>query len=90
MSTGKEAKAAFKKAADMVTCHDMAELLLRDLPAFMDKGLDALSDAEKLTLKEDYAPFLEERENDTAQAAREITDWLSGRYNITKEQVQAQ
>ncbi|MDD2806022.1 MAG: beta-N-acetylglucosaminidase domain-containing protein [Elusimicrobiales bacterium] len=81
---------AFKKAADMVTCRDMSELLARDLPAFMDKGLDGLTEAEKLTLKEDYAPFLEERENDTAQAAREITDWLSGRYNITKEQVQAQ
>lgn len=81
---------AFKKAAGMVTCHDMAELLVRDLPVFMDKGLDGLTDEEKRVLKEDYAPFLEERENDTAQAAREITDWLSGRYDITKEQVLAQ
>ncbi len=81
---------AFRKAAGMVTCHDMAELLLRDLPVFADKGLDALNDEEKRMLKEDYAPFLEEHENDTAQAAREITDWLSGRYNITKEQVLAQ
>lgn len=76
---------AFKKALGMVTCGEMAELLARDLPAFADKGLDALTDSEKTSLKEDYAPFLEARENDTAQAAREITDWLSGRYNVTKD-----
>ncbi|HCC47688.1 MAG TPA: hyaluronidase [Elusimicrobia bacterium] len=76
---------AFKKAADMVTCRDMAALLERDLPAFTERGLDALTDGEKVSLKEDYAPFLEARENDTAQAAREITDWLSGNYNVTKD-----
>lgn len=76
---------AFRKAAGMVTCHDMAALLERDLPAFMDRGLDALTDEEKVSLKDDYAPFLEARENDTAAAAREITEWLSGRYNVTKD-----
>ena len=76
---------AFRKAAGMVTCHDMAALLERDLPAFMDKGLDVLTDEEKRSLKDDYAPFLEARENDTAAAAREITDWLSGRYTVTKD-----
>lgn len=76
---------AFKKAADMVTCRDMAALLERDLPAFTERGLDVLTDEEKVSLKEDYAPFLEARENDTAQAAREITDWLSGNYNVTKD-----
>ena len=76
---------AFRKAAGMVTCHDMALLLERDLPAFMDRGLDALTDDEKNSLKTDYAPFLELRENDTAAAAREVIDWLSGRYNVTKD-----
>jgi hypothetical protein len=82
---GYDADKAFRKAAGMVTCHDMAGLLERDLPAFMDRGLDALTDDEKVSLKDDYAPFLEARENDTAAAAREITDWLSGRYNVTKD-----
>ncbi len=76
---------AFKKAAGMVTCHDMALLLERDLPAFADKGLDALTDEEKGALKDDYASFLESHENDTAQAAREVIDWLSGRYTVTKD-----
>ena len=76
---------AFKKAAGMVTCHDMALLLERDLPAFADRGLDALTEEEKRSLKDDYSVFLESHENDTAQAAREIIGWLSGRYNVTKD-----
>ncbi len=76
---------AFRRAADMVTCHEMALLLERDLPAFADKGLDGLTDDEKESLKTDYAAFLEARENDTAQAAREVVDWLSGKYNVTKD-----
>lgn len=76
---------AFKKAAGMVTCHDMALLLERDLAAFSEKGLDGLTDDEKETLKMDYAAFLEVRENDTSQAAREVIDWLSGKYNVTKD-----
>jgi len=76
---------AFRKAAGMVTCHDMAELLQRDMAVFSDKGLDVISGEEKEILKSEYSPFLESRENDTAAAAREITGWLSGRYNVTKD-----
>ncbi|OGR41646.1 MAG: hypothetical protein A2X35_12270 [Elusimicrobia bacterium GWA2_61_42] len=76
---------AFRKAAGMVTCHEMALQLERDLPAFMDKGLDVLTGEEKESLKADYAVFLESRENDTGKAAREVIDWLSGRYNVTKD-----
>ncbi|MEK7722426.1 MAG: beta-N-acetylglucosaminidase domain-containing protein [Elusimicrobiota bacterium] len=76
---------AFRKAADMVTCREMTLLLERDLPAFMDSGLDALTDEEKEALKDDYAGFLESHENDTAQVAREVISWLSGRYNVTKD-----
>ena len=36
-------------------------------------------------LTDEYSAFLESRENDTAQAAREITGWLSGRYTVTKD-----
>ena len=63
----------------------MTLLLERDLPAFMDSGLDALTDEEKEALKDDYAGFLESHENDTAQVAREVISWLSGRYNVTKD-----
>ncbi|MCM2268070.1 MAG: protein O-GlcNAcase [Elusimicrobiales bacterium] len=76
---------AWRRAAAMVTCKDMAAQLERDLPVFMDRGLDALTDDEKLSLKADYEAFLEARENDTAAVAREIVNWLSGRYNVTKE-----
>lgn len=76
---------AFRKAAAMVTSREMAQQLERDLPAFMDKGLDGLTGEEKESLKADYSAFLEERENDTAEAAREVVDWLSGKYNVTKE-----
>lgn len=76
---------AFRKAAAMITCQEMALQLERDLPAFMDKGLDGLTDEGKNSLKADYAFFLESRENETAEAAREVVDWLSGRYTVTKD-----
>ena len=76
---------AFRKAADQVTCHDMAVQLERDLPAFMDKGLDGLTGEEKESLKADYTYFFESRENETDKAAREVVNWLSGRYNVTKD-----
>jgi hypothetical protein len=76
---------AFRKAAAMVTNREMAAQLERDLPAFTEKGLDVLTDDEKESLKMDYSAFLESRENYTAEAAREIVNWLSGKYNVTKE-----
>ena len=65
---------SFRRAAAMVTCQELALQLERDLPAFMDKGLDALTDEEKESLKTDYASFLESRENETAEVAREVVD----------------
>lgn len=76
---------AFRKAADMVTCREMTLLLERDMTAFTEKGLDVLTDEEKETLKNDYSAFVEARENDTAQAAREVIGWLSGKYTVTKD-----
>ncbi len=81
---------AFRKAARMVTCHEMAELLERDLEAFCDRGLDALSADEKAAFRDDYSPFLEEHENDTARAARELLDWLAGKYAVRREMIVAQ
>lgn len=81
---------AFRKAARMVTSHDMAELLERDLELFADKGLDSMTDEQKGSLKDDYTSFLQEHENDTAKAAREIIDWLSGRYQVSRDQIIAQ
>jgi len=76
---------AFRKAAAMVTCQEMAVQLERDLPVFMDKGLDGLTNEEKEKLKEDYSYFFESRENETDKASREVVNWLSGRYNVTKD-----
>jgi hypothetical protein len=76
---------AFRKAAAMVTSREFAEQLERDLAAFTDRGLDALSGEEKESLKTDYSAFLESRENYTAEAAREVVGWLSGKFNVTKD-----
>lgn len=85
-----DSQKAFRRAARAVTCAGMAELLERDLAVFADRGLDALTEGEKASLKDDYSAFLEARENETARSAREVTDWLSGRYRVTKELILAQ
>ncbi len=87
---GYDPQKAFRKAARAATCGGMAELLERDLPAFADRGLDALTEEEKASLRDDYSAFLETRENDTARAAREVIDWLAGRYRVTKELILSQ
>lgn len=51
----------------------------------MDKGLDALTAAEKEALKAEYSAFLGAAEGEAAGAAREVVDWLSGRYHVTKD-----
>jgi hyaluronoglucosaminidase len=76
---------AFRRAAAAVTCHEMAEQLERDLPVFADKGLDGLSEEEKEQLKQDYSYFFESRENETDKASREVVNWLSGQYTVTKD-----
>ena len=85
-----DADAAFRRAARSITCREMAELLERDLELFADKGLAAISAEQKADLVRDYAEFMGSRTNDTAAAAHEITDWLNGRYAITREEILAQ
>ncbi len=76
---------AFLEAAALVTCPEMARQLEKDLPDLMDKGLDQLSEGERARLKGVYRPYLDSGTNRTADAAREITDWLDGRYVVTKD-----
>lgn len=76
---------AFLEAAQTVTCPDLARQLEKDIPAFMDRGLDALEAGEKTELKDAYRAYLGSRENLTAKAAREVIDWLNGRYTVTKD-----
>jgi hyaluronoglucosaminidase len=78
-------EAAFLKAAEAVTCRAMAMRLEKDLPNFMDLGLDKLSNEDKATMKEAYRPYLSSKENRSSVAAREVIDWLDGRYTVTKD-----
>jgi hypothetical protein len=76
---------AFLQAAEIVTCPAMAFQLEKNLPDFMDKGLDVLTAEEKRLLKEIYSTYLVSPANFTAQAAQEIIDWLEGRYTVTRD-----
>ncbi|HOI41521.1 MAG TPA: beta-N-acetylglucosaminidase domain-containing protein [Elusimicrobiales bacterium] len=76
---------AFLGAAAAVTCADLAARLAADTPVFMDRGLDVLSEAEKTVLKTAYAPFLASEAGESAAAAREVIDWLDGRYTVTRD-----
>ena len=81
---------AFHRAAGSVTCREMADLLERDLELFADKGLAAITPERRMELKRDYSEFRGSHTNDTAAAACEITDWLDGKYSITREEILAQ
>ena len=76
---------AFLEAAQTITCREMALRLEKDIPDFMDRGLDKFTAEERAALKEAYGPYLDSSENRTAKAAREIIDWLDGRYTVTKD-----
>jgi hypothetical protein len=76
---------AFLQAAETVTCPAMAFQLEKNLPDFMDRGLDILTAEKKQLLREIYTTYLVSPNNFTAQAAQEIIDWLDGRYTVTKD-----
>jgi hypothetical protein len=76
---------AFLKAAEIVTCREMARQLEKDLPDFMDRGLDQFTEADRGRLKDAYTPYLDARENHASSAAREVIDWLNGRYTVSKD-----
>lgn len=74
---------AFADAATAAVGARLAEVLEQDLPAFHDRGLDALSPAEKSRLRQRYAAI-------DAPAAQEIVDWLDGKSIVTREFVLTQ
>ncbi len=74
--------AAFRRAAGRVLGDDFGSLVRQDVLILQDLGLDRLAEKESF-LRERY------REIDHP-AAREIIDWLDGRYRITNEIVQTQ
>ena len=80
-----EPAAAFLEAAQTVTCRELALRLEKDTADFMDRGLDIITPGERAAFKEAYSRFLDSRENLTAKAAKEVLDWLDGRYTVTKD-----
>ncbi len=82
---GYRPQTAFLSAAESVADSDFARQLEKDIPAFMDMGLDGMAQEEKERLKTVYLPYLASKHNYTVQAAQEIIDWLDGRYNVTKD-----
>lgn len=74
--------AAFARAARTVLGEELAARVGKDLLALQDRGLDRLGDRHAV-LRERYAGF-------DHPAAREIVDWLDGRWNLTDEMVQTQ
>jgi len=74
--------AAFARAARAVLGDELAERVRRDLITLQDRGLDRLGERRAL-LRERYAAF-------DHPAAREITGWLDGNWDVTDELVQTQ
>lgn len=66
---------AFKQACEALLSPTMAELLREDQPLLQNKGLDRLTEQERLRLKERYAPLAA-----SEPQAHELLDWLAGHY----------
>ncbi len=74
--------AAFRRAAVTVLGEHLGSLIREDVLILQDLGLDRLGEKESF-LRERYGPI-------DHPGAREIIDWLDGRYRITNEIVQTQ
>lgn len=74
--------AAFDRAARAVLGEELAVRLGKDVLTLQDRGLDRLGER-KAALKARYAAF-------DHPAAREISMWLEGYWNVTDELVQTQ
>lgn len=79
---GYEYGAAFARAARIVLGDALAARIGKDLLVLQDRGLDRLGERHA-TLRARYAAF-------DHPAAREIVDWLDGRWTVTDEMVQTQ
>jgi len=74
---------AFRRAAAAVGGAEFARRLEADLPIFQDDGLERISAPRKAELIRSYGGF-------GTPPAREIVDWLSQRYEVSRELVLTQ
>lgn len=74
---------AFQRAAEEVLGRELAMQVQADLLLLQDAGLQRISAERQRALTECYHRF-------DHPAAREILDWLAGRYQVTDEMVQTQ
>lgn len=75
--------AAFQDAAARVVGDPLASMLRDDLLSLDDGGLSRMSEERKATLRERYAAV-------PHAAAREVAEWLDGRYGVSAEEVATQ
>ncbi len=73
LKTGYSPEAAFVNAIQTLCGGELADCLLEDYEYFNDKGLESMSTEEKAAFIEKYSAF-------QSPYAREIVDWLEGKY----------
>ncbi len=75
--------AAFLEAATFVAGPEIAALLQADLLGLQDAGLGGMTDERKARLRDKYAAL-------DHPCAREVVEWLDGRYGVSAEEVATQ
>ncbi len=75
--------AAFLEAARAIAGPEIAAMLQADLLGLQDAGLDGMTTERKAKLRDKYAAI------DQA-CAREVVEWLDGRYGVSAEEVATQ
>lgn len=75
--------AAFLEAARAVAGAEIAALLQADLLGLQDAGLGGMTDERKARLRDKYAAL-------DHPCAREVVEWLDGRYGVSAEEVATQ
>jgi hypothetical protein len=75
--------AAFLDAARLVAGPELAAMLQADLLGLQDAGLGGMTDERKARLRDRYAAV-------DHPCAREVVEWLDGRYGVSAEEVATQ
>lgn len=75
--------AAFLEAARVVAGPEIAAMLQADLLGLQDAGLGGMTDERKAKLRDKYAGL-------DHPCAREVVEWLDGRYGVSAEEVATQ
>ncbi|MBI3544394.1 MAG: beta-N-acetylglucosaminidase domain-containing protein [Deltaproteobacteria bacterium] len=73
----------FDRAARATLGPELAALVRRDRELFQEHGLEKIEPARKTELRAEYGRF-------SQPGAREVVDWLGGRYAVTSEMVKEQ